>query len=117
MSRVIEVENYQGKDRRNGNGRMKISISDYIKITTIVVGLFVAGIAGYFRMDNSIQAFAEKAEAIGTLKEKDLQQDKDILIIQCDVSEIKEDVNEIQTEQMIQTKLLNQIWGKINNVN
>ena len=43
VERKIETDNYKGRDRRTGNGRLKLSTSDIRWLATVVISLLVSG--------------------------------------------------------------------------
>ena len=99
------------------NGKVKLTISSYIKITTIIVGLIVTGTVAWTMAKGDIKANAQEIAEASTerdeIRKVNQQQNDDIVRIKQDVSHIKEDVGEIKTIQSGNTELLNRIWGKL----
>lgn len=103
---------YNGKDRRNGS-KLKLSIMDYLKITMIILPLFAGGVVAYMNIGINSNALAENGVKIQEVKREDNRQNQTIAVIQKSIEDIKEDVGEIRIDQKINTKLLNQILGKL----
>ena len=86
--RIIDSSNYTGQDRRNGNGRMKLSMRDWYLILVVIVGATL--------WLGKLQWTATAQEEKIKLTEKTPQDialiKKDITYIQKDVGEIKKDI-------------------------
>ena len=104
---------HTGEERRNGKVNFRLSLKDYITVITLAVGLILA----FGRVQWGMDALAEKADKnctrIEAGHEKDEQQDKDIVQIQEKVENIDRNVQQVQVKQEDNTKLLNQILGKL----
>ena len=108
--------NPDGLERR-ANGKIKLTVGDYIRITILICTLFVSGLTGWLTMkwktnanaQDIAEASTERVEMRGVNK----QQNDDIRDLTNDVQHIKEDVGEIKAVQSDNTELLNRIWGKL----
>ena len=116
MAREIVTNEYKGEDRRNGS-RLKISLSDYIKIICIISGLIISGIGGWLTLKGQVKANAENvAEAsidIKDIKMVNSKQNSDILMLQTDVKEIQKDVATLVEYREKDRELLLTIKGLI----
>lgn len=113
----VKTADYKGICRRDNGGKLKLSMSDYIKVLTIGFSLLVAGITFYIKTDITTKALAEDCKEC---QEADKKQDKCIVIIQGDIKYIREDMSEMKDEQIAMvkkfdenTKLLFKILGAL----
>ena len=93
----VKTTDYSGRDRRNGS-KLKLSISDYLKVLTIGFSLLVAGITFYINTNNITSVLAKDVEIS---KEADKKQDEAIIIIKGDIKYIREDMADMKVEQSI----------------
>ena len=109
--------NPSGPERRH-NGKLKLTAGEYIKIFSTITILIVGGTIGYFTIKWTVtanaQEIAEASTEITNIKEVDKKQEKAIIILQSDITNIKEDVKEIIIVQKDSQKLLYKILGALN---
>ena len=91
---------------------MKIT-REYITIGTLAIGMILS----FGKLQWGMNALADGAEKnvtiVKEMRDKDQEQDKQIVQIQQKVENIDRDVQQVQVKQEDNTKLLNQILGKL----
>ena len=114
---LLSAGNYQGTERRNGNGKLKLSFAEYLKLFTLVVTVFVSGVIGWMTIKGNVKAnaaeIAEASTEIHTIKDVNESQNGAILTLQSDVQHIREAVKDIKITQKDSQKLLYKILGAL----
>ena len=109
----IKLENGEVvNDRRNGN-KLKLSTSDFIKVSCIVGGSILVGISGWYNLKADVTANAKEVIKIASNTNANIKQDKDIISMSGDITYIKKDVSNIIIEQKEQNKLLLEIRDRL----
>ncbi len=114
---LLSAGNYQGTERRNGNGKLKLSFAEYLKLFTLVVTVFASGVIGWMTIKGNVKAnaaeIAEASTEIHTIKDVNESQNAAILNLQKDVQYILEETSEIKLVQKDSQKLLYKILGAL----
>jgi hypothetical protein len=102
---------------------VRLSIDTWIKLGIIVGAWIIGGTVAWVTLKGQVNANAEDvAEASMEIKKHEsesnvinTQQNNDIIVLQSDVKDIKNDVNSLVMDSKEDRKILNQILGKLEN--
>jgi len=85
--RIIDTPNFKGQDRRNGNGRVKLSMRDWYLLLTVIIATTL---------------WLGKLQWMAAAQEKKIEKveeaPKEIALIHRDIKYIKEDVGELKED-------------------
>ena len=114
---IVKTGNYEGSDRRNGNGRLKLTLGEYIKLFTMIVAIFAGGVAGWVTIRGNVsvnaQEIAEASEERKDIKKAMFMQQENITKLQSTTERTQKDVKDIKVIQEENTKVLYKILGKL----
>ena len=88
------------KERRNGN-KLKLTMSDYIKIICIISGVIISGFVGWFNLKAEVNASAKEVCKIPIIEKVNTEQDKYIATMQNDVGYMRNDIKEIKDANIV----------------
>ena len=115
----VKTKDYQGNDRRNGSGKVKLTLAEWVRLTiwglTLLLGATTAWVTLKGQVNANAQEVAEACVDIEKIKKIDKQQTEDILTLQNGVGDIKKDVDEVKQTSQENQKLLYKILGKMDN--
>ena len=98
----IKTKDYDGDCRRGGGGKLKLTLSDLLKVLGTIfiplVVLVVIGTVAWTNIKADVIDLEEKALEVKDLPKQMVAVQKDIGSIQSDVGELKTDVNTIMTD-------------------
>ena len=67
----IETGDYKGGERRN-NGRLRLSLMEYVRIICLIATLLVGGVGGWIKLKGSVNALAKDTVELEETHEKDV---------------------------------------------
>ena len=98
----LETKDYKGGCRREGGGKLKLTLSDLLKVLgTIFIPLVVVIVIGTVAWTNikaDVIILEEKALEVKDMPLQMVAVQKDVSSIQSDVEELKTDVNTIAAD-------------------
>ncbi len=98
----IETGNYNGNCRREGGGKLRLALSDFLKVLSIIVipliVLLIVGTVAWTNIKADVVILKEKASEVKDLPTQMAVLQTDVEYIKGDMQEVKSYVNEIKTD-------------------